>query len=204
MPVTCCCKRPSVRIPHQKETDKHGRAPQSLSQNSHEAIIDRQTFELSSKKLPPQRSSKRDYGAQNPNHDNSQKLFSGLIVCGCCGAAYVRKYTNIKNSDRPIWICGQYTKYGKSVCHSQQIPETILIEKVKEVLGTTRDKPNHRAGTYFPHHGSRTQSPDLRAKNGSSVDVFWKHPSRRLSWTDEMREAARQKTLMRYRKEEKL
>lgn len=132
-----------------------------------------------------------------------QKLFSGLIVCGCCGAAYVRKYTNIKNSDRPIWICGQYTKYGKSVCHSQQIPETILIEKVKEVLGLPEINQ-----TIVQEHISHIMVPEhnhliFELKNGSSVDVFWKHQSRRLSWTDEMREAAQQKALMRYRKEEK-
>ena len=127
-----------------------------------------------------------------------------MLICGCCGAAYVRKYTNIKNSDRPIWICGQYTKYGKSVCHSQQIPETILIEKVKEVLGLPEINQ-----TIVQEHISHIMVPEhnhliFELKNGSSVDVFWKHPSRRLSWTDEMREAARQKALMRYRKEEKL
>lgn len=172
--------------------------------NSHEAIIDRQTFEAVQQEITRRSARQREIMAhRNPNHDNSQKLFSGLIVCGCCGAVYVRKYTNIKNSDRPIWICGQYTKYGKSVCHSQQIPETILIEKVKEVLGLPEINQ-----TIVQEHISRITVPEhnhliFELKNGSSVDVFWKHPSRRLSWTDEMREAARQKALMRYRKEEK-
>lgn len=173
--------------------------------NSHEAIIDRQTFEAVQQEIARRSARQREIMAhRNPNHDNSQKLFSGLIVCGCCGAAYVRKYTNIKNSDRPIWICGQYTKYGKSVCHSQQIPETILIEKVKEVLGLPEINQ-----TIVQEHISRITVPEhnhliFELKNGSSVDVFWKHQPRRLSWTDEMREAARQKALMRYRKEEKL
>ena len=96
------------------------------------------------------------------------------------------------------------TRYGKSVCHSQRIPETILIEKAKEVLGLPEINQ-----TIVQEHISRIMVPEhnhliFELKNGSSVDVFWKHPSRRLSWTDEMREAARQKTLMRYRKEEKL
>ena len=173
--------------------------------NSHEAIIDRQTFEAVQQEIARRSARQREIMAhRNPNHDNSQKLFSGLIVCGCCGAAYVRKYTNIKNSDRPIWICGQYTKYGKSVCHSQQIPETILIEKVKEVLGLPEINQ-----TIVQEHISHIMVPEhnhliFELKNGSSVDVFWKHQSRRLSWTDEMREAALQKALMRYRKEEKL
>lgn len=82
--------------------------------------------------------------------------------------------------------------------------KTILIEKVKEVLGLPEINQ-----TIVQEHISRIMVPEhnhliFELKNGSSVDIFWKHPSRRLSWTDEMREAARQKNLMRYRKEEKL
>lgn len=173
--------------------------------DSHEAIIDRQMFEEVQQEIARRSARQREIMAhKNPNHDNSQKLFTGLIVCGYCGAAYVRKYTNIKNSDRPVWICCQYDRYGKSVCHSQRIPETILIEKTKEVLGLPEINQ-----TIMQEHISRIIVPEhnhliFELRNGSSVDVFWKHPSRRLSWTDEMREAARQKALMRYRKEEKL
>lgn len=173
--------------------------------NSHEAIIDRQTFETVQQEIARRSVRQREIMAhRNPNHDNSQKLFSGLIVCGCCGSAYIRKYTNAKSGDRPVWICNQYDRYGKSVCHSQKIPETILIEKTKEVLGLPEINQ-----TIVQEHISRIMVPEhnrliFELKNGSSVDVFWKHQSRRLSWTDEMREAARQKALMRYRKEEKL
>ena len=173
--------------------------------NSHEAIIDRQTFEDVQQEITRRSARQREIMAhRNPNHDNSQKLFSGLIVCGCCGSAYIRKYTNAKSGDQPVWICNQYDRYGKSVCHSQKIPETILIEKTKEVLGLPEINQ-----TIVQEHISRITVPEhnhliYELKNGSSVDVFWKHQSRRLSWTDEMREAARQKTLKRYRKEEKL
>lgn len=172
--------------------------------DSHEAIIDRQMFEEVQQEIARRSARQREIMAhKNPNHDNSQKLFTGLIVCGCCGSAYVRKYTNAKSGDRPVWICCQYDRYGKSVCHSQRIPETILIEKTKEVLGLPEINQ-----TIMQEHISRIIVPEhnhliFELRNGSSVDVFWKHPSRRLSWTDEMREAARQKALMRYRKEEK-
>ena len=104
--------------------------------NSHEAIIDRQTFEAVQQEIARRSARQREVMAhRNPNHDNSQKLFSGLIVCGCCGSAYIRKYTNAKSGDRPVWICNQYVRCGKAVCQSQRIPETILIEKTKKVLG---------------------------------------------------------------------
>ena len=172
--------------------------------NSHEAIIDRQTFETVQQEIARRSVRQREIMAhRNPNHDNSQKLFSGLIMCGCCGSAYIRKYTNAKSGDRPVWICCQYDRCGKAVCHSQRIPEAILIEKTKEVLGLPEINQ-----TIVQEHISRIMVPEhnrliFELKNGSSVDVFWKHQSRRLSWTDEMREAARQKALKQHRKEEK-
>lgn len=35
--------------------------------------------------------------------------------------------------------------------------------------------------------------------DGSTADAHWEHPSRKLSWTDEMREAARQKALKQHK-----
>ena len=102
--------------------------------NSHEAIIDRQTFEAVQQEIARRSARQREVMAhRNPNHDNSQKLFSGLIVCGCCGSAYIRKYTNAKSGDRPVWICNQYVRCGKAVCQSQRIPETILIKTINEI-----------------------------------------------------------------------
>ena len=69
--------------------------------DSHEAIIDRQMFEEVQQEIARRSARQREIMAhKNPNHDNSQKLFTGLIVCGCCGSAYVRKYTNAKSGDQ--------------------------------------------------------------------------------------------------------
>ena len=39
--------------------------------------------------------------------------------------------------------------------------------------------------------------------DGSVADVHWTYPSRNLSWTKDMREAARQKALEQHRKEKR-
>lgn len=186
-----------------KQRKNTGELRKVYVKNSHEAIIDRQMFEAVQQEAARRSAHQMEIMAhRNPNHETSAKLFTGLILCGCCGRTYVRKYTNLKNGDRPIWICGQYTKYGKSVCHSQQIPETILIEKTKVLLNVPELNQ-----TIVQEHIFRIIVPEhnhliFKLKNGSSVDVFWEHRSRRLSWTDEMREAARQKALKQHRKEE--
>lgn len=171
--------------------------------NSHDAIIDKQTFKAVQQEIERRSLRQAEIMAhRNAAHDNN-KLFTGLILCGCCGGAYVRKYTNAKSGDQAIWICCQYTRYGKSVCESQRIPETILIEKTKSVLNVSELSQailqDHISHIIVPEHNHLI----YELKDGSSVDVFWDYPSRSLSWTKEMREAARQKALRRHRKEEK-
>lgn len=186
-----------------KQRKNMGELRKVYVKNSHEAIIDRQTFEAVQQEIARRSARQMEIMAhRNPNHKTSTKLFTGLIRCGCCGSAYIRRYTSIKNGDRPVWSCYQYARCGKAVCQSQRIPETILIEKTKDVLGLPEINQ-----AIVQEYISRIMVPEhnhliFELKNGSSVDVFWEHRSRRLSWTDEMREAARQKALMQYRKEE--
>ena len=171
--------------------------------NSHNAIIDKQTFKAVQQEI--QRRSLRQaeiMAHRNAAHDNN-KLFTGLISCGCCGGAYVRKYTNAKSGDQAIWICSQYFKYGKSACQSQRISENILINKTKEIL----DAPElNRAQILEKIKQIIIPEPHYlvyELTDGSTVSVHWTHPSRSLSWTEEMREAARQKALRQHRKEAK-
>lgn len=171
--------------------------------NSHDAIIDQQTFEAVQQEIERRSLRQAEIMAhRNTAHDNN-KLFTGLISCGCCGGTYVRKYTNAKSGDQPIWICSQYFKYGKSACQSQRISEDILINKTKEVL----DAPElNRAQILEKIKQIIIPEPHClvyELTDGSTVSVHWAHPSRSLSWTEEMREAARQKALRKHRKEEK-
>lgn len=168
--------------------------------NSHEPIIERETFEAVQKEIERRRKNRPD---RNPNHDNSKKLFIGLITCGSCGGKYRHAYTNAKKSDKAIWTCNRFHKYGKAVCQSQQIPEAILIEKTKEVLeevDLTTDLIASKVSRIFVPERNHLV---YELKNGSTVDVHWENPSRSLSWTPEMRQAAHERALKQYGKEEK-
>ena len=171
--------------------------------NSHDAIIDKQTFKAVQQEIERRSLRQAEIMAhRNAVHDNN-KLFTGLISCGCCGGAYVRKYTNAKSGDQAIWICSQYFKYGKSACQSQRISENILINKTKEIL----DAPElNRAQILEKIKQIIIPEPHCLVyefTDGSFATVHWTHPSRSLSWTEEMREAARQKALRQHRKEAK-
>lgn len=97
-------------------------------------------------------------------------------------------------------LCSQYFKYGKAACLSQRISEKNLIDKTKEVLDVSElnraeilDKISR---IIIPEHHHMI----YELKDGTVVDVHWAHPSRSLSWTAEMREAARQKALNQQKK----
>ena len=183
-----------------KDRKNTGELRKVYVKNSHDGIIERQTFQAVQQEIEHRSARQMEIMAHRTvGHENSGKLFTGLISCGCCGGTYVRKYTNAKSGDQPIWICNQYFKYGKAACLSQRISEDILIEKTKEILGVSELNREKILGAI-----SRIIVPEhhcliYELADGSTADAHWEHPSRKLSWTDEMREAARQKALKQHK-----
>lgn len=135
------------------------------------------------------------FKSTDPRTALRDEILKGLIICGSCGGKYRRSYTNAKKSDKAIWICNRFHKYGKAVCQSQQIPEAILIEKTEEVLGETDLTAEMIAlrisHILVPEHNHLI----YELKDGSIISLPWNHLSRSHSWTPEMRQAARQKAL---------
>ncbi len=164
--------------------------------HSHEPIIDRDVFESVQQEIIRRGKYKP---RRNPEHDNSKKLFRGLIICGDCGGRYCRSY----KANKAVWICNKYDKYGKAICQSQQIPENILIEQTEKILSEkdlTADLIKSRINQILvPEHNHLI----YELKDSSTVEVFWQHRSRSQSWTPEMRQLARERALRQYGKEVK-
>lgn len=168
--------------------------------DSHEAIISEEDFKKVQQIFEENRKTYKSSDKTEPH------LFSGLIRCGICGKRYIRRNNGSEKYKHSVWVCCRYDELGKAVCPSQAIPEKILIEKTCEILGVpelTHDiitEQIQRIEVPEPNHMVYV------LKDGTPVDVLWQHHSRRESWTPEMREQARQKTLERNtkRKEESL
>ena len=92
----------------------------------HEAIIDRDTFNKVQEIIALRRNkAKSEY--------DSNDLFKGMIRCSICGASYQRKKRYGYNLYD--WRCWNYLYSSKSErCKTVGLPESILIEKTKEVL----------------------------------------------------------------------
>lgn len=173
-----------------KKLMNHGERRQYYVENSHEAIINPEAFFAVQAEMK-----RRHLLCFSTNNNTKTPLFKGVIKCGQCGSPYRKRLTNSNTYPKVVWICGNYFTFGKSVCPSQQVPEDILIAKTKEVLGV--DELSRQILLERIKEIEVTGYFHLRytLKDGSIQHAVWEHRSRKDSWTDEMKEKARQRAL---------
>lgn len=188
--------RPDFRTKRSKPN--HGERRQYYVENSHEAIIDPAVYATVQDEIKRRRSI---YLETHGQRSIGQNLFTGFITCGLCGNAYRKRTAHAPNKPKPVWICGKYYEIGKKYCPSQQIPEDILIEKTKEVLGLNELNREILAEKLTSIEVTDRFHLKYILKNNTVQYKVWEHKSRSESWTDEMREAARQRALKQHRKE---
>lgn len=166
-----------------------GEQNQYLVEDDHEPIISKEMFyEVQRIFLERQKRFKTSHSA------NEVHLFTGLIRCGICKKNYRRKKGNV----RWFWTCATFNTYGKAYCSSKSIPEEILIEITKKVLGMedlTIDVVKKNIKYIEALDGNRLV---YYLQNGAVVEMVWQDLSRRDSWTPEMKEQARQRSLKIY------
>lgn len=164
--------------------------------DSHEAIIPLEQFNAAQQKLAEVQDKTKDRPARN-----APTLFAGLVKCGQCGSAYCRHNNGSGKYRHSVWTCRRYSELGKVACSAQAVPEEILIEKTKEVLGADT----------LTHDLLLTEFKEITVpgrgrlvyhfKSGETKEIEWHHHSRRESWTPAMRQAARECRLQQQRKE---
>lgn len=184
--------RPDFRS--KKKMINHGQVTKYQVVGSHEAIISKEDFAAVQEKL------QRNRAAKDSAKHNESYLFTGLMRCGQCGGSYTHRYMGQGKYRHPGWSCRRYVELTKAACPSQSIPESILIEKTREVLGLNANDVLDRelllskiGKIVVPEHHKLI----FHLKDGTTVSVEWQYKSRSESWTPEMREAARQKALAR-------
>ncbi|AQU05417.1 hypothetical protein B1778_01385 [Dehalococcoides mccartyi] len=165
-----------------------GELPKYYVEGSHEAIIDRETFEAVQAEM-----ARRAAKANHPRKSTFSE-FSGLITCGQCGAKFRKKINGIGTKyAKATWACATFTYRGKDQCGAKRIPEDILKAKCAEALGFHEydaEKLKAKvAAIAVPDDGVFV----FTFKDGTGRTLTWENPSRRNSWTDEMKAAARKK-----------
>ena len=162
----------------------NGELPKYHIADSHEPIIPLRQFNAVQEEIK-RRADKHTHSCVKQN----TYPFTGMVVCGGCGKHYRRKITKTG----PVWICSTFNTMGKAYCPSKQIPENTLISITEEVLGSTDT-------LYDKITAIRAEKDNTLVfcfKDGSETVKRWQDRSRAESWTEEMKEAARQKALER-------
>ena len=150
-----------------KSCINEGQLPQYHAEDSHDAIIDMDTF--MAVQLEMERREKK------PRTPRQTYPYTGLMVCAKCGKSYRRKVT----ATGPVWICATYNTRGKKYCASKQIPESILETSTASVTDdlTSIVKIIVDDGNLLHY----------QLADGAVIERTWKDRSRSESWTDEMR-----------------
>lgn len=160
-----------------KPTKNNGEKNSYLVENSHEAIIDRATFEAVQLEI------KKRADHQPHSRKNEEHLFSKLIVCAGCGKTLIRG----KVSKGYAYKCPTYRLKGKEMCAARNVPESEIIALTSEVLGH-----DSLARFSITKHIEKVISyPDQKLEfflsDGRSIIKEWKVPTRKNSWTPEMK-----------------
>ncbi len=166
----------------------HGEMPKYYAEETHEAIIDQETFGKVQAEI-----ARRAASRKKPPEHRTAYPFTGKLTCAICGKNYHRK----NNARGPIWICPTFVLYGKSTCASKQIPEDILLSVSAEML----ELSEFDAAVFDEKVSGIQVCPGnkliYRMSGDTEQEIVWKDRSRRESWTPEMKEKARQRALAR-------
>lgn len=171
----------------------NGELAQYLVEGAHEPIITKEQYAMA-QALRQQRAERFNLlgKTKQPN------LFTGIVCCGVCGKHYRRK----KQERRMWWTCFTFNTAGKGACDSKSVPEEILIEITKKVLGVkeiTAEIIKSKVDHIDVLKGNRLV---FHLKSGSIIEETWKSLSRKDNWTPEMKEKARQRAMAQYQRKE--
>ena len=161
-----------------------GEKPLYIVEGNHEPIISQEIFDKA------QEIRKAKAVGKSGKRNGPAYPFTGLIYCGECGHLFKHKVTKYYES----WCCSQYDELGKDYCASKKIRDDVLRKACAEALGIdsfdeTTFKENIRRIDAF--NGNRLVFHFI---NGMSKEVIWDNPSRRDSWTDEMKLKAKERS----------
>lgn len=167
-----------------KEIQNTGQLRKYFAEETHPAIIDAETYATANAIMEQRRQAFRI------DHEEQKRYsFTGILRCGLCGKNYHRRSSEGCYS----WICPTFQKEGKSSCPSKRIPEPELMKAAADVLSLDAFDECIFAKeiTEILVQGANTLA--FVFKDGRIVNKDWSDRSRTASWTDEMREAARQR-----------
>ena len=165
-----------------KSKRNKGEKDKYLVEGDHEPIVSKETFERVQELMY-----ERAVYANTSRTAQIPHPLASRVKCSICGKSYHHKTTKYTKK----WQCQTFNMEGKSHCASKSVPASEMDRLVEEVVGEDISKIRE-----IIVHPNNTLKFNL--KDGSSIEKKWNDISRRDSWTEEMKEAARQRALKQH------
>lgn len=173
-----------------KRKKNHGELKQYYVEDTHEPIIDMETFQY----VQSEMARRKELGAL-ANKSLNITCFTSKIKCEKCGKSYVRNTRKNRAKVSQLgdqlvgWVCGSSkTKNGK--CKAMEIPEYILRQKCAEALGLEEFDEDAFAEQVevitVPEQGIL----NFHMTDGTEKTLTWVSTAKKDSWTPEARKKA--------------
>ncbi len=169
-----------------------GELPQYYVEDTHEAIIDMETFQYVQEEM----ARRKELGAF-ANKSLNITCFTSKLKCSKCGSSYVRnqrsnrtKYTSTYGDTIVVWVCGTTKKKGGR-CSRKDIPERVLRETCAEALGLEEFDED----VFLEKVDYIMVNPNCQLEfhfyDGTVKVQEWESTARKDCWTDEHKDRQR-------------
>lgn len=114
-----------------KRVENNGEVPQYYVEESHPAIIEKETWEAVQLEMERRRAFAEEYGISKVDYATVNNPFAGKIICGCCSSPFGRKVWNSNDERlrRVIWRCNnKYKVKGEKGCENKHIEDKLLYQ----------------------------------------------------------------------------
>lgn len=162
-----------------------GEKPLYVVEGNHEPIISQETFDKAQEIRRENATA-----CKNAQRREAEYPFTSLIHCGECGRLFKHKVAKPYEN----WSCSTYDELGKAYCASKKIRDDVLRKACAEAMNMDSfDEAKFKASIegIDAYNGNRLA---FHFRNGETKEIIWETPSRRDSWTKEMKQKAKERS----------
>ena len=121
----------TVNFLTKKRSANDGQVNQYYVEDSHEAIIDKETWELVQLELARRKAFREEHQLNFYIMQNKDNPFTSKVFCAECGSAFGRKNWTTSRGKRKVWQCNnRYKVKGLIGCQNNHIDEGTLEKAV--------------------------------------------------------------------------
>lgn len=173
-----------------RQKKNQGELPQYYVAGTHEAIIDRETFDRTQSELARRKAiGRRAFKSLNTC------FLTGKIKCGCCGSNFVhgRSVNPAKATKLPAvietWTCGKRYR-GTGHCVGKQITQTVLLREIRKAMGTDEIDEDEFERLIDKIMVTGPRELTFHFRDGHETVQEWSSTHRKEFWTEEEKRQA--------------